>query len=589
MQLPREGNTNSPSLDSGSEYDSSDDSFADSEYSLDASESRVRRFFKSPRKLKRVAFFKVHILSRGINIWIILCLLLVVIYFIGHSVHPQHMALSVEKDMTDDDNFNSHISKSKISSGIDKQFQAGCREPNVDQPRANAAFVVLARNTEVQHVIKSMQSMERHFNQWFNYPWVFLNDEPFTDEFKNSVVKHTSADVEFGTIPTKEWDFDENIDKDELLEYIASQGDRKIMYGNLESYHKMCRFYSGFFYKHELVKKRDWYWRVEPNVEFFCDLTYDPFVEMESNGKKYGFTVMINELYYTIPGLFKETKAFVKKQGIKVGSAWKLFVQDYKYTTGKNLDKYDGLRTKEDILRQVEINVSIEKFLSMKDKQDKHVGNINAQLMDEILYKSTQKPNLYEDRFDMEEYNMCHFWSNFEIARTDLFTSPEYQAYFEHLDASGGFYKERWGDAPVHSLAVGMMLNKEDIHYFRDIGYQHSNLAHCPRNHKNQLEYKPAETYLKRTGGEKYKYWKSPDVPNKNGVGCRCRCPKRREIEDSVMSCIGQWAELTSTGYITPQPLDLDYWEAEISHRLDKYLNAGGELGESDIVGNLLL
>ena len=28
--------------------------------------------------------------------------------------------------------------------------------------------------------------------------------------------------------------------------------------------------------------------RVEPNVEFYCDLDYDPFLYMQENNKKYG-------------------------------------------------------------------------------------------------------------------------------------------------------------------------------------------------------------------------------------------------------------------------------------------------------------
>lgn len=33
-------------------------------------------------------------------------------------------------------------------------------------------------------VAASMQSMEDRFNKHFNYPWVLLNEEPFTEEFK---------------------------------------------------------------------------------------------------------------------------------------------------------------------------------------------------------------------------------------------------------------------------------------------------------------------------------------------------------------------------------------------------------------------
>ena len=42
-----------------------------------------------------------------------------------------------------------------------------------------------------------------------------------------------------------------------------------------------------------------------------------------------------------------------------------------------------------------------------------------------------------------ENYNMCHFWSNFEIARLDFFRSKEYEEFFQMMDRSGGFWMER--------------------------------------------------------------------------------------------------------------------------------------------------
>jgi alpha 1,2-mannosyltransferase len=41
-----------------------------------------------------------------------------------------------------------------------------------------------------------------------------------------------------------------------------------------------------------------------------------------------------------------------------------------------------------------------------------------------------------------ENYNACHFWSNFEIADLDFWRSDVYMKYFEFLDQKGGFYYE---------------------------------------------------------------------------------------------------------------------------------------------------
>lgn len=28
-----------------------------------------------------------------------------------------------------------------------------------------------------------------------------------------------------------------------------------------------------FFYKHPLLQKYEWYWRLEPDIKYFCDIT----------------------------------------------------------------------------------------------------------------------------------------------------------------------------------------------------------------------------------------------------------------------------------------------------------------------------
>ncbi|KAJ3500837.1 hypothetical protein NMY22_g19126 [Coprinellus aureogranulatus] len=56
------------------------------------------------------------------------------------------------------------------------------------------------------------------------------------------------------------------------------------------------------------VQKYRYYWRIEPDVHFHCDVTRDPFVFMEEEGKVYGFTITMYEYEATIPTLWGHVK-----------------------------------------------------------------------------------------------------------------------------------------------------------------------------------------------------------------------------------------------------------------------------------------
>ncbi|KAG2349858.1 glycosyl transferase [Suillus weaverae] len=286
--------------------------------------------------------------------------------------------------------------------------------PQVSPPprRANATLVMLARNNDLNGVISSVEQLEARFNRKFNYPWVFLNDEPFSTDFKRRVSVLTDANVSFGLVPREDW-----IQPDWIDEGRAQEGRNKlvrqgVIYGGSVSYRNMCRFNSGFFFRHELLTPYKWYWRVEPDVRYYCDLDYDPFLFMEDRDKVYGFTISMPEWEPTIPSLWSTVKDFIAEH---------------------------------------------PQYVSPDNSMDFLSDNAG------------------------DSYNMCHFWSNFEIADMDFWRSEAYTKFFEYLEKTGGFYYERWGDAPVHSIAAALFTRKDQIHFFKDIGYKHAEFAHCPQ------------------------------------------------------------------------------------------------------------
>lgn len=274
----------------------------------------------------------------------------------------------------------------------------------------------------MEGVIQSIKSIERHFNRWFNYPYVFLNDGDFEQKFKDTITNYTSSPVEFGKINGSMWGYPDWVEHGSAREGIQKQGDAAIMYGGMESYHHMCRFYSGFFYQHELLDKYEWYWRLEPEITYFCDITYDPFVEMARNNKTYGFTIAVKELKETVPNIFRYASAYKRKHSLKSKGLWEMFIEPQPEKEDIKVDEKRAKTLPNEILRT--------------EPGHQNIADIDGESM------------------EGEKYNMCHFWSNFEIARLDWFRSKEYNEFFEMMDRSGGFWNERVSPSSTSTMSA---------------------------------------------------------------------------------------------------------------------------------------
>jgi mannosyltransferase len=143
-----------------------------------------------------------------------------------------------------------HIRSFRIprpATDLDPPFHVGCQEPIQNaEPRANATLMMLARNSDMDGAVASVKNVQKQFNKQFGYPWVFLNDQPWTDEFVTKVTEAGSgAAVRFETISAEMWGSPQWIDKKRARESMDDMQRQGIMYGGVESYHHMCRFQSG--------------------------------------------------------------------------------------------------------------------------------------------------------------------------------------------------------------------------------------------------------------------------------------------------------------------------------------------------------
>ena len=287
--------------------------------------------------------------------------------------------------------------------------------------RMNATFVTLARNSDVWEISRSIRQVEDRFNRFYNYDWVFLNDDDFDSTFKSITGALTSGRARYGKIAPEHWGFPDFIDQEKAKKVREEMHEKKIIYGDSISYRHMCRYESGFFFRHPLMLEYEYYWRVEPSIELYCDISYDPFKFMKESGKKYSFVLSLYEYKETILTLWDSVKRFMEKHPEHI-------------------------------------------------ETDNSLGWIS------------------ED--GGKTYNNCHFWSNFEIGNLDWLRSKAYTDYFNVLDKDGGFFYERWGDAPVHSIAAALMLKKDEIHFFNDIAYYHVPFTHCPTGEQKRIDWK---------------------------------------------------------------------------------------------------
>jgi mannosyltransferase len=68
-------------------------------------------------------------------------------------------------------------------------------------------------------------------------------------------------------IPPEHWDIPPWVNHHELEDALARMKNEGVKYADNVSYHQMCRWNSGFFYKHPALDGIKYYWRVEPGVK----------------------------------------------------------------------------------------------------------------------------------------------------------------------------------------------------------------------------------------------------------------------------------------------------------------------------------
>ena len=155
---------------------------------------------------------------------------------------------------------------------------------------------MLARNSDADDAVRAVRELEDRFNHKYRYPWVFLNEQPFSDDFKRYVPftpvfrvpdclihahTHTysrvlnviSGPVHFGQVPEEHWYQPSWINETKAEEERKKMEEEGVIYGGSLScgvllfllrtycndgcahrYRNMCRFNSGVRFCPPLIR-----------------------------------------------------------------------------------------------------------------------------------------------------------------------------------------------------------------------------------------------------------------------------------------------------------------------------------------------
>ncbi|KAF9465878.1 nucleotide-diphospho-sugar transferase [Collybia nuda] len=292
---------------------------------------------------------------------------------------------------------------------------------NAASHRPNGVIFILVNPKRITQALMALYNVEDRFNHRLKYPYVLFTAEDeadaLTEEIRAKIGYITEGRATFATVQPEAWGVPDGLDK-----FLVDESIRKI--GFSIGYRSMCRFYSGFFWRHPALARYEWLWRLDTDIEFHCDVPYDPIERVIEQQGLYGFVQVTPDASWVQPTLASNVSHFLAS----------------------------------------------------------HASLLPPDVNLEFVWKGPEgAAKALQGTAESDDWSGMTFYNNFEISHRSIWESPAYTKLFEALDKAGGFFYERWSDAPIHSYGLAMTLRKDQVVHFGDLGYQHQKWAYeCP-------------------------------------------------------------------------------------------------------------
>ncbi|GJJ06331.1 hypothetical protein Clacol_000522 [Clathrus columnatus] len=283
------------------------------------------------------------------------------------------------------------------------------------QGKPNAVIVMLVASPRLPQAVVAIRNIEERFNRRLKYPYVIFTEANVEDDIKDKLDWITEGRLTWAGLPSDIWGLPSFLDRNKVENSMNTIG-------------------------HPATIKYDWIWRLDSDIEFHCDVPYDPIARVRDAGALYSFIQISNDARSVQPSLGSNISAFLASHKHLLPPH-----ANHKFVW-KDVDKaLDGKGGDEDW--------TLLAFY------------VRLFVLDEIISQ------VYSE-----------IKNNFEISHRSLWDNPLYLAYFDFLDQAGGFFYERWGDSLVHAHAVSMSLRPDQVVQFTDMGYEHQKWDfECPQ------------------------------------------------------------------------------------------------------------
>ena len=170
----------------------------------------------------------------------------------------------------------------------------------LDRPKSIIYYLTQSQRLEVLKV--SFLSLEKYFNERYQYPIVIFHESDLSSELHGSQIRSwVSGPVFFQSISFSVPSF-VNISLARFdMPCVMSIG-----------YRHMCRFHAKEIYKQPILTGVDYAWRLDDDSVILGNISYDLFTFMKLNDFIYGYRVITQDSMVCIRELWPATEHYLK-------------------------------------------------------------------------------------------------------------------------------------------------------------------------------------------------------------------------------------------------------------------------------------